>query len=295
MEKLNIKTKELDDDLKEYKKECMASILNDDEFMNILRNDKFTQEEIIENIGKFNKYHQDYLLNKSLKKYEDCKKQNLYFQYFLKKDEYGNLIENRKEFDVYHRYMQYYSKFLYKDFDINSLYTLGINDINKFNVKTGIANFFKSKNQLCYIFGSHNSGKTIGAIVLSNLYSKKKKKEIAFIDVKKRFNELTSIMFKDKDYFEETIDILKKVDVLVLDSFGEESNKTVARDYILIPILYERCKNKDLITIITTPYDFNELKQVYSFKDKNTIQASQLIELLSLLEKSEILTGKLGF
>ena len=122
MEKLKFKIEEETSEMSKYREEALASILNDVNFLNLVKDDGFTIEEIKDNVGKFDRYHKSYLKNLELKKYEDCKKQNQYFMYFLKKDEDGFMIELNREFDAFHRYMEYAKRFIYSDFDINNLY-----------------------------------------------------------------------------------------------------------------------------------------------------------------------------
>lgn len=292
MEKVKVNLIEEDKELIKYKEEYLTKIKNDQDFMNLIFQNGLNDKDLEENVGKFIRFYEDYQINKELKKYEDCKKRNKFFKYVLyKKDSF--IEERYEEMDVYHRYMAYNSLFIYKDFDIDELYSLTFKDINKQKVKLGLDEFIKSDNSLCYIYGSHNGGKSFAAIVLSNYYARKLKKKIAFIDVKKRFAEIRDNYFKARDLVDEFISTLSKVDVLVLDSLGEEYRNEITRDSILIPILNERCKNKKLITIITTPYSLEEFKQVYTFKDKNTLQANQILEFLHIMKIYQISTGKL--
>lgn len=297
MEKLKFKIEEETSEMSKYREEALASILNDVNFLNLVKDDGFTIEEIKDNVGKFDRYHKSYLKNLELKKYEDCKKQNQYFMYFLKKDEDGFMIELNREFDAFHRYMEYAKRFIYSDFDINNLYNLKFSDIPRETLSKelkkssleGIHNF--------YIHGSHSTFKTMSAITLSNFFVRRIKNDvdrIAFVNVPKRFNELKDLFFSnDKDIFQKNIDMFSSVKYLVLDSLGEEYRNEITRDLILLPILRNRAKNKELYTIITSPYDITDLRKVYTLKDNNSLSANQIVEFIALIKFKNILSGKL--
>ncbi len=297
MEKVNFKIEVETSEMKKYREDAISSILNDEIFFNLLKEDGFNIDEIKENVGKFDRYHRSYLKNIELKKYEDCKKENDFFMYYLKKDENGFMVELNREYDAFHRFMSYSSRFIYKDFDIDNLYNLKFNDILRENLKSDIKKCVSENIHNFYIYGSHSTYKTISAIALSNYFVKRIKNDedrIAFINVPKRFSELKDLVFGyDKDIFQNNIEMFSNVKYLVLDSLGEEYRNEITRDLILLPILRNRAKNKELYTFITTPYEPKDFKKIYTFKDNNPLAADQIIEFLVLMKFKKIFSGKL--
>ncbi len=297
MEKVEIEFSKESEEVKKCREEALASILNDESFLAILKEDGFTIEDIKENVGKFDRYHKSYLKNLSLTKYEDCKKENEFFMYYLKKDKDGFMVELNREFDAFHRYMKYASRFIYKDFDIDDLYNIRLNDIARKELAVSINKALKEGYHNFYIHGSHSTFKTLSAIAISNSFSNKSKKEedrIAFINVPKRFNDLKDLVFSnDKDIFQKNIEMLSNVKFLVLDSLGEEYRNEITRDMILLPILRNRAKSKELFTIITTPYELNDLVKLYTFKDGNSISANQIVEFIAISKFFKVYSGKL--
>jgi primosomal protein DnaI len=105
-------------------------------------------------------------------------------------------------------------------------------------VKQVIVNYQKGlANKGFYLHGSYGSGKTY---ILANLA-----KILVSSNARVIFAYYPDLVRKIKGYigkteFEEIIDELKNIEVLILDDFGGESPNSYIRDEVLLPILQER-------------------------------------------------------
>ncbi len=291
MEKLKLNKIEMDEDLKTFKNDCYNEILNNKEFYSLISKD-FNNEEIFKNVSKFFRYLKDYEFIKNLKTYEDCKKFNKYFYYSVCKKN-NLLIEKEKEVPAYHDYIYYVNHFIYDDFDFEKSYKINLKDIPRKELVKQIKDRARISPSLYYIYGASNTFKTLSAIAMSNGYIKNKDYKIAFINSYKRFKELNDLSFNKfkKEEYDEMFKNLLNVKVLVIDGFGDEYKNAYLRDSIIIPLLKERFKNKETITIITSNYSIEELTSLYKLKDSTEFQSRILKELLLNASKLEIYSG----
>ena len=291
MEKVKLKNIDLNEDLESFKESCYKEIINNKEFYSLI-SEEFSNEEINKNISKFFRYLKDYEIVKTLKTYEDCKKNNKYFYYSVSKKN-NILIEKEKEVPAYHDYIYYVNHFLYSDFDYDSYYKLDLKSIPRKELVKQIRDRAKANVSLFYIYGANNTFKTLSAIAMCNGYIKNKNYKIAFINSFKRFKELNDLSFNKfkKEEYDEMFNNLINVKVLVIDGFGDEYKNSYLRDSIVIPLLKERFKKKDLITIITSNSSIEEISNLYKLKDSTEYQSRILKELLQNNSKLEIYSG----
>ncbi len=294
MEKLNVILHSTSQEIENFRKEAYKKILDDVEFCEILKNAGFRDEEILENIAKFDLYHNDFLLNKKIKTYEECKNLNKFYIYELVKVN-GFIEERYREIDAYHRASIYFNKFIYCDFDLDNLYKTKLRDVPRQNISIDLGLQLKSGKKMFYVYGGHNTYKTMAAIAFTNNLGNKLVDTIAFIDCAKRFKEFADLAFaKDKNEFDKIIKILSKVQLLVLDGLGEEYKNEIVRDLILLPILRNRSKEKGVITVITSPYSLKELSKIYTLKDRNELPAREIVSFIKSSIDSEIYSGRLN-
>ncbi len=291
MEKLKLENIDLNEDLESFKESCYKEILNNKEFYSLISKD-FNNEEIYKNISKFFRYLKDYELVKTLKTYEDCKKNNKYFYYSVSKKD-NVLIEKEKEVPAYHNYIYYINHFLYSDFDYETYYQIDLKSIPRKELVKQIKDRAKAHPSLFYIYGASNTFKSLAAISMCNGYIKNKDYKIAFINSFKRFKELNDLSFNKfkKEEYDEMFHNLLNVKILVIDGFGDEYKNSYLRDSIVIPLLKERFKNKDLVTIITSNYSIEEISTLYKLKDSTEFQSRILKDLLINNSKLEIYSG----
>lgn len=126
-----------------------------------------------------------------------------------------------------------------------------------------------------FITGSRRSGKSfIAATFLNDLISKKKQKAM-FLNCIDRIGYLKDIFYDNKIEFNDLINLYSSVNFLVLDNFGEEYKNEFIRDNIVFKILNERIK-RNLITIFTSNFSYDELSKMYSFSNFKNVYGEQL-------------------
>jgi primosomal protein DnaI len=130
-----------------------------------------------------------------------------------------------------------------------------------------------------FISGPSSSGKSYPLIALCNEFVKENK-TCAFVDVK-TFIESLKNTFGDNKENTKLMDIVKSVDVLVLDNLGEEKQSEWVRDDVVSTIIDYRLKNNSL-TFITSCYTLGELEKMYNVSKTNSemgkIKASKFID-----------------
>lgn len=108
-----------------------------------------------------------------------------------------------------------------------------------------------------FLYGEPGTGKTFLAALVAQEYIKQGR-TLLFIDVPKLLNQLRASFAKgSEDTIESKMELLEKVDVLILDDIGTENltEWAVERLYLVINERY----NNERQTLITSNYTLNEL------------------------------------
>lgn len=131
-----------------------------------------------------------------------------------------------------------------------------------------------------YICGNFQIGKTYSLACGANLFAKAGINSllIYFPDL---VRELKSLLSKP-DEFEDRINMLKSVDVLMLDDIGAELPSAWVRDEILCPILNYRSQEK-LPVFFSTNYTLDGLRKFYMSIDSSSNSADRLISRIKTL------------
>lgn len=141
-----------------------------------------------------------------------------------------------------------------------------------------------------YLWGECGTGKSLLLYKFGQLLSSQGIKVIFayYPDLVREFQNLIGT-----GDLEELIVKLKKVDILILDDIGRESNTQYVRDEILGPIMQYRVDN-ELPMFVTSNRDMKglekHLSETNTFKD--TVKASALIERFKFLMKEYELKDK---
>lgn len=136
---------------------------------------------------------------------------------------------------------------------------------------TDFLNVYKATNELprkgLYLHGLYGTGKTYILGALANELIKLKI-QTAIVFVPEFFRELKDSLHDGT--YEEKIDFIKKVPVLMLDDLGAEANSEWTRDEVLGSILNYRMNNH-LPLFISTNLNYEELERFYSRITKGDI------------------------
>ncbi len=151
-----------------------------------------------------------------------------------------------------------------------------ISEYNKFNFMKGL-----------YLYGPYSAGKTFFLAGLANELAKKNIKTL-LIYVPDLVRELKSCMNTPR--FEELINELKTVDVLMLDDLGGEMLTSFIRDEIFGPVLNYRM-GEELPLFISSNLNLDELNDHFSqTKDESYNQKRDQVKSQRIFTRIESLT-----
>ncbi|MFA6667437.1 MAG: hypothetical protein WCS51_03660 [Bacilli bacterium] len=288
MEKLNLFNVKKDD-LSEYENECFVQIKKDPEVYGLLLNNGFEDATIKKYIGSCHTFYDDYYKWKKIKTFDDVVNSGIRYIYTLKLKD-GIISRERGIIPPYQEYIDYQSKYIYKDFD-DSFDSVSLKNIDNKELISKLKKPLKEESWI-YLYGAIRSGRTYCSIALINSSAKRGSSGLAFIDSATRFKELSDLFFNDKVGFNRMLDSLKNAYLLVIDGFGNEYINDIVRDSVVIPLLQYRASNKKM-TIFTSDFSLNDLITLYAKRDKsgNNIREKQLANILHSMIKDEIYTG----
>lgn len=197
---------------------------------------------------------------------------------------------------------QFAHKHYYRQADMNEemlLVDLSRLDVSKESNDYKMAVFKVSQNLMdehdakgVYLWGKPGVGKTYLAAGMTNFYAKKHV-PCAFVHVPQLIADL-KLMFQDSEGMERKLNMLKRVDILVMDDIGGESITSWSRDDILLPLLEARMQQKRK-TIFTSNYSLNDLKErlrVTTNKASEPIAAERLLERIKALSDEIFVKGE---
>ena len=269
-------------DMDAYVENAMKKIKDDIEFYEMIKQLSPSTKLVKENITKFLAYQDDFHYCKNCPGISKCQKATPHLKISIKID--GPFVDNQYlPCDKLIEQVKLDSMYLYSDFpdswrDSNSRNI----DNDSLQRRMSIKSYLEMTNsgRWIYIWGQMKTGKSYVASAFANDYVNSNKKQIAFIDCGKRFEELSTASRINKEHFEKMILNLSSVPLLVLDGFGNEFKNDYIRDSIVLPILLTRSKNK-LPVIFTSTFSLEDIEKMYSTSIPGKIRAKQLVELIN--------------
>ncbi len=262
-------------DLKKFKEELYAKIVNSVYYNDFLAQG-FTDEDIKNNLSKFNDYIEDLEISKKIKTYKDCKLFNKFDRIILEKN--GNFVDvNYVALEPFSAYLNYINCFFIRDFDddyVDAEYLKIDEKLREYNKKA-----FKA-NDWVYFYGALRSGRTYAAISIINKKYIGKENSIAFLNSPKRLKELCDLYFKSRQDYEDLMKAYTEVDCLVFDDFGQELKSKLLRDTILYVILSKRAATNKM-TIFTSDFTVDEICKLYTKlkDDTNDVMSNKFTKL----------------
>lgn len=266
------------------KSATMDELLTKDEVKKIVEKLDVSMSEFDFYLGYFLSYYEDKCSCKNCVNIEKCPKEikGMVLNLVRKEDnsiqrEY-TLCLNRE----IQRKMQ--NNYLIRDFN-EELLKIDMDDVEnrkgRFKYeKTLMEVDLDAANEGMFIYGPSSSGKSYPLIALCNEFVKSDKR-CAFADVKNFIDSLKSTFNYNKENYNSLMNIVKNVDVLVLDNLGEEKQSEWVRDDVIGSIVDYRSKN-NLLTFITSCFSLEEIEKMYNVSKTNSevgkMKASKFID-----------------
>lgn len=271
-------------DLDEFKKEKLAEMFSNEEFINDLLSHGMNVNDIKNNVVDLIDYYNDFLVQQDDPNFKRKFKNKLVFKDGKVSFEYGLNEENR-------------SVYLVRDLspicDIPEEYLFcKSSDIGRFSQRlkfiksmslTLKADKFNSFNY--FIQAKKKSG---GTYITSILYKEllvKFRCDGSYVDFYSAYSKLNELLFdkkpESKQLFNKMMDTLINVDILVLNKISSVSINTYSRDNILFTIIDQRV-SKGKSTIITSEVSFEDF--ILLLKDKKNSADPKLNMLIELFK-----------
>ena len=134
-----------------------------------------------------------------------------------------------------------------------------------------------------YIYGQYGTGKTYFLSALANELAQKDVKSIIVFmpDLSRNLKNAMA-----ENLLESRVNLLKNVDVLMLDDLGGEMISSWLRDEIIAPVIQYRMLNNKPI-FITSNLDYNLLREHFSSTkdDINNIKSNRILERIKQMTK----------
>lgn len=284
------------------KKKSLAKIKNDEGAMQFINFYHISDQTIMDNSSKFLTYIEDRDICKNCQGIQKCKKLFGKIKVDLLYD--GEFIDFRyyscehvlKEKRIKDSYIirQFPDEFLnvtledVAKIDLNSR-KLSLSFLNQLAKSIKKNKSIKNENGL-YLYGNKRIGKSIIVASFLNSLYEDKVGPIAYINTASYIKELSDLQFINKEEFENKLNQLFDVPILVLDDFGNEYKSDFVRDTILFPLINERCNNQ-LLTIFISNYSLEDIETMYSTSYANAPKANQLIQMIKAIAKVIHLDG----
>ena len=192
------------------------------------------------------------------------------------------MIEERK----YNVDTTFASNFI-KDATLEDFYTNSEVRGKLFTYGTKVVNSGKKMSSGLYIYGNFGTGKTYFLSALANdLAQKCIKSIIVFMpDLSRNLKNAMA-----ENLLEERVNLLKNVDVLMLDDLGGEMVSSWLRDEIIAPVIQYRMLNNKPI-YITSNLDYNLLREHFASTkdDVDNIKSNRILERIKQMTKRVVL------
>ncbi len=189
------------------------------------------------------------------------------------------------------------SSFIVSDFP-HEWWGIDLKTINKNKKRTeailAYASYLKKENnRWLYLTGATSTGRSYLACAIALDLAKRNKGPIAFINAMKTFNELNSLSYKDNALFLDYIDKYSKVNILVIDDFGNELKTDVVRESIIFNILNKRSALK-LFTIFTSDFEISDIVTMLDTNKSSGPKAKLIGRILKSNCQEEINLGEIS-
>lgn len=210
----------------------------------------------------------------------DCKSESIHLKTNLILSDAGGLTVQMGPCPLQAKYDVIASNYIYSDFPEDWIYRANASESKRATAIMGeLKGAYKSESKRwCYFYGKQGTGKSFLTVAFTNAVAAKGQK-VAFINANTMFDQIKSLMIKNRPAAEKIMSELASVKVLVIDDFGSEFKSDYVRDQIVMPLLNSRSKGKGM-TIICSNYTIDDIETLYSFNKPAAILAKQLVETI---------------
>lgn len=244
------------------------------ELVNSIKNDKDFVDEVIRPLKISHELFMDYLFAfvDAQKEFHNCKNCQGFDKCPNAHKGMRAILTNDKKFvSTKYEMCQYYlddkrikNCFIYNEFPAQfsdtflkhmKLFSNGYRQLLKLALNKKIKEHDKT---WIYVYGDKNTSKTEFLVAYANSYAKKQYGKVAFLNVDETMNYVKDIFYRQKELYNEFLEKLMNVDLLILDGFNKETFiNNVLRDQFLLRVIKYRYEN-DLETCISARFDLNE-------------------------------------
>ena len=135
-----------------------------------------------------------------------------------------------------------------------------------------------------YIYGEKGIGKSFLLSIFAKHLVSRREGHFVYVDLRVLIPSLLEASFKDKESFNEDMDLLKTVDYLFIDNFGEEEKNDFSKGSIILEILKYRQEN-NLPTYMASLYSPKELYSVYRTPKTGNFKTGDIVSLIESTSK----------
>lgn len=131
-----------------------------------------------------------------------------------------------------------------------------------------------------YIHGESGIGKSFILSIFAKHLIKRRNGHFVYINAKNIIPAMIEESFKNKDSFLDDMDLLKTVDYLFIDNFGEENKNDFSKESIIFEVLNYR-KDNNLPTYFSSIYSISELYKAYRTPKSGNYKTKEIIDIIN--------------
>lgn len=272
-------------------------------FLNVLENNQ-TFKKLVSRLKLPKEYLMKYTSNledssKELDNCKKCKNINECKNYYQGHVFYPNVLNDNLVFDYvpckYQKELEEKNKYkeniylfdLPKEIKEASMKNIDLDNPERFTIIKWLKNFLdkypmNKEQKGLYLTGNFGSGKTyLISAVLNELAKQNHKVAIIYYP---EFLRSLKESFGDRDTYNDKFNLIKKVELLLIDDIGAETMTEWSRDEVLGNILQYRMQ-EGLVTFFTSNLKIEDLEEHFSFSSKGIekVKAKRIVERIKQL------------
>jgi primosomal protein DnaI len=266
------------------KQKSIDRIYQNEEMRVFINENNLSREFVYEHLSDFIKVLEDRNKCKNCRGLNSCSKKGFYF----------DLILNKRKLTTEVKYLQ--CKLIQKRLNVKRKFIICDVDYSNFDFELkDCALYFKEDRKLAlsslakiikenlnncvYLYGEEGIGKTFIMSIFAKHLVNKRSGHFVYVNCKNLIPSMIESSFKDKETFNEDLELLKTIDYLFLDNFGEEDKNDFSKESIIYEVLKER-NEKSLPTYITSQYSPKDLFNAYRTPKSGNFKTKDIISFI---------------